>query len=372
MSELPMIPVFKPRLLVEEPTNLLETLHSSWWGTGPKVEEFEKAFASYVGVSPERCVMMSSCTAALHIALCLFPECKRLLVPGMTFISSALVGLYARKRVVFVEVGDDLCIDQHDALGKIQSEDDVIMPVHFGGQAASLTALEGHSMIEDCAHALGTFDNNGHVGTWHGMGCFSFQATKTLPIGDGGMLVLRNKQDRPKALALSWCGISESTWARHIDDYEWQYNITHVGYKYRANDVMAALALDQWGGLRDLLVEKQAIATRYSMAFWDLHWLKLPKPRQGSQSSHQEYIVRTEYRDALHNWLKMKGISSTVHYYPIHLYPIFKEFGEGYIAIPKLPRTELLWKEILTIPSYAGMTDEEQERVIDGIRSFKP
>lgn len=369
-----MIPVFKPAL-VAEPTQLLGTLRSSWWGTGPRVEEFEAEFARYVGVNPACCLMVNSCTAALHLALLLWPDCKRVLVPGLTFISSALPAVWGSKELVFVEVGEDLCIDQDDVLAKVQ-EGDVIMAVHMGGQVADLSRLRGHRIIEDCAHALGSFDGGHHVGTF-APGCFSFQSTKVLPIGDGGMITLGLKFDRGRAEALAWCGINQSTWERtNVEEYQWEYSVEVPGYKYRANDVMAALALDQWSGLGSVLEKKQTIARLYATELMGLDWLTLPTAREGTSPNWQEYIVQTSalFRDELAQHLKQLGIATTVHYYPIHLYKPFMavETGDVWQSRTPLPRTEQLWREILTIPAFASMTEEEIEQVIHGIRSFRP
>jgi len=290
-------------------------------------------------------------------------------VPGITFISSALPALYSGKELVFVDVGDDFCIDQDDALSKLQGENDVIVAVHMGGQVADLSRLRGYRLIEDCAHALGSFDGSEHVGTF-APGCFSFQATKVLPIGDGGMLALNSVNDRKQAEALAWCGIGQSTWNRTNGGYQWLYDVQGIGYKYRANDVMAALALDQWGGLHSILERKRRIAEVYAEALGSLSWLRLPKARQGTTPNWQEYIVRTPLRDALAAHLRDRGISTTVHYYPINQYECLHRLDEGMLTTERLPNCDRLWQDILTIPSYAGMTDGEIEQVIDGIRSF--
>ena len=367
------IPVFRPRLVGGEARTLWRTLKSGWWGTGPRVAEFEAQFARYTGVLSARCLMVTSCTSALHLAVTLFPRAERFLVPGLTFLSSALAPRYERKTVEFVEVGDDLCLDQDDVLRKLRPGD-VVIAVHMGGHVADLSRLRGVcDIIEDCAHALGSTDEDGHhVGT-KSVGCFSFQATKSVPIGDGGMLVLPWEHQRPVVEARSWCGIASSTWDRTAGGpYQWRYAVHEIGYKYRANDVMAALALDQWRGLEATLGARQRLAERYTRALGKLDWLRLPTVRPRTAPNWQEYIVRTRYRDRLHDHLDALGIATTVHYYPVHLYPPLHWIDEGLVCPQKLPVTERLWQEILTIPCYAGMSVEDQERVVDGIRRFKP
>jgi len=358
------VPVFRPRLMAP-PSELLKTLQSSWWGTGPKVKAFEAAFAEYIGVTPERCMMLNSCTAALHLAVKLFPG-RRLLMPPLTFISTALAAKYEQRDIIFVDIGEDLCMDESDALRKVKGEADVAIAVHLGGHASPLTRLRRYChIIEDCAHGLGTHDEaDVHVGV-KGIGCFSFQATKGLPIGDGGMLVLGDEAQRPEVEAWAWCGISQSTWERSVSQYRWAYRIDALGYKYRANDVMASLALDQWGGVEAAVEERRAIAKRYTLALADLSWLQVPKPRQDTRPNWQEYMVRVPNRDGLTAHLAERGVATTVHYYPIHLYPWLA-------GRQSLPVTERVWREILTIPCFAGMTEEEEERVVDGIRSYRP
>jgi len=361
---LPTVPVFRPRL-TGPPTELLDTLQSSWWGTGPKVAAFEATFAEHLGVAAGRCLMLNSCTAALHLAVKLFPG-RRILMPALTFISTALAAKYENKEIVFVDVGDDLCMDEADALRKLRGESDIILSVHLAGQVAPLRRLRRLChVIEDCAHALGSYDEAGrHVGT-QGIGCFSFQATKGLPIGDGGMLVLAEEGQRPQAEAWAWCGISQGTWERAVSQYRWAYRIDGIGYKYRANDVMASLGLDQWPSLEAAVEERRAIAERYTLALADLPWLELPQPRKDTRPNWQEYMVRVPNRDGLTAHLAERGVATTVHYYPVHLYPWLA-------GRQSLPRTERIWREILTIPCFAGMTEQEEERVIEGIRAFRP
>lgn len=369
--DIPTIPVFKPQLF-DAPEHLLGTLASSWWGTGPMVAQFEQAFGRYVGAEAERCLMVNSCTAALHLAAKIYPDARRFFVPALTFISTGLAPVYEGKRIVFVEVGDDLCLDPKDTLNKLVSEKDVVIAVHMGGHPANLMPLRGRCrIIEDCAHALGSFEGTRHVGT-RSPGCFSFQATKVLPIGDGGMLVLPEDSDRERIEALSWCGIQSTTWNRMTGTYSWQYSVGEEGYKYRANDLMASLALDQWSALGHILLEKIKIATRYNSELYGLPWLRLPVTRSMTQPNWQEYIVRTQLRDRLHDHLESLAISTTVHYVPIHRYKPFLTVDSGMVVHDALPKTEQIASEVLTIPCYAGMTEEEQERVIDGIRTFKP
>lgn len=358
------VPVFRPQLMAQ-PQRLLETLGSGWWGTGPRVTEFEAAFGEHVGASPVRCLMLNSCTAALHLAVRLFPG-RRFLVPAMTFISTALAPLYEQRRIEFVDVReDDLCIDEADALHKVRGESDVVIAVHMGGHVARLKQLRRVChVIEDCAHALGSYDEDGaHVGT-ASVGCFSFQATKGLTIGDGGMLVLTADEHRAKAEAEAWCGIESSTWRRSNNDYRWAYDIHGIGYKYRANDVSAALALDQWPGLPGAVAERCEIAASYRSAFGDLDWLILPEVRDGTKPNWQEYVVRTEYRDGLQEHLAKLGVATTVHYYPLNLY--------DWLHYQHLQTAEKMLYQILTIPCFAGMTEKERERVVDDVRSFRP
>lgn len=363
-----VIPVFRP-MRFGSVDSLMDTLNSSWWGTGPKVASFEREFASSMGIDAARCLMLNSCTAALHLAVKMFPESQRFLVPALTFISTGLAPAYEGKIIDFVEVGDDLCIDQDDVLAKLHTTGDVVIAVHMGGHVAQLDKLYGVcGVVEDCAHALGSIDDTGeHVGT-RGVGAFSFQSTKGLPIGDGGMLTLSREDQRARASALAWCGIGTDTWKRSSgEDYQWAYQIDEIGYKYRANDVMASLALDQWPAQTKVLEDRRAIAMRYLAEFAGLDWLRCPTVRKGTSPNWQEFIVRTQRRDALRDHLAERGVSSTVHYYPIHLYrPMQQAAGRE----QKLPFTEAVWQEILTIPCFAGMTDEEQERVIDAVRSF--
>ncbi len=184
--------------------------------------------------------------------------------------------------------------------------------------------------------------------------------------------MLGSEEQRRKALAWSWCGIEKSTWDRSSEGYAWQYNVKEIGYKYRANDLTAALALDQWLNVERERLRKSFIVQQYNDALAGLSWLQLPKERAGTFSSWQEYIVRTKARDRLHDHLAELGVSTTVHYYPLNNYLPFHWIEDGIVVKQELPITEKLWKQILTIPCYPSLSQEERERIIDGIRSFKP
>jgi len=183
---------------------------------------------------------------------------------------------------------------------------------------------------------------------------------------------------RSRVEAWAWCGIGQSTWQRAEGEYRWAYQVEDVGYKYRANDVAAALALDQWSGLPDSIAERSEIAHEYGKAFRDLSWLRLPAGRQGTIPNWQEYVVRTEHRDALQQHLAERGIATTVHYYPLHLYECMDQLRQDLrnsgvdVSPTPLPFTEMVWQQMLTIPCFAGMAAKEKERVVDGVRSFQP
>ena len=247
-----MIQVFKPSMTQEEIDAVAEVLRSGWIGLGPKTAEFEKKFAEFVGTT--YAVAVNSCTAALDLALKLLDvnHGHEVIVPTMTFVSTAHCVAYRLAMPVFADVDPHtLSMDLDDVRRKITSRTRAIIPVHYSGRPIDLDALKEIAgeipIIEDCAHATGARYKGRSVGSIGDIGCFSFHAVKNLAMGDGGALTLNSEPWMQRSKRLRWLGIDKGTWDRTATDksYWWQYFVDEIGLKCHLNDIAAAIGLVQ-------------------------------------------------------------------------------------------------------------------------------
>jgi perosamine synthetase len=356
-----MIPLFRPSCTDLEVRYVTETLRSGWWGMGPRVAEFEERFARYTGAA--HAVAVNSGTAALQLA-CEAADVAggEVIVPALTFASTALAAVHAGARVVFADVEEEsLCLDWRDAGRRMTPATRAVVPVWYGGTVTPRSApwWPPGFIIEDCAHAAGSAG----VGRQGVLACWSFHAVKNLATGDGGMITTDDAGLASQLRELRWCGISRSTWERDKGSYGWEYDITRPGHKAHMNDLTAALGLAQLERLDDLNKARRDIVARYLEALGGLPWLRLPQWREGS--SWHLFVARVEERDAFIDHMLAAGVSAGVHYKPLNTYPVFG-------GHQPLPVTDRVWKTLVTLPLFPGMTDSEVTQVVDAVRGFCP
>jgi perosamine synthetase len=351
------INLLKPSPTSAEINAVTKVLKSGWWGMGPVTKQFEEEFATYAGA--KYCVAVNSATAALHLAVRILNDEKQfkggnIIVPALTFVSTALAGLYEGLDVVFADIDEEtLCLDPKDVNRKKTPSTIAVIPVHYAGITAP--SLSSHvNTINDAAHAAG----NKEITKNGVMSCWSFHAVKNLATGDMGAITTDDKVIYDKLMRLRWCGISLDTWSREKKGYNWEYDITEIGYKYHTNDIMASIALAQLHRLDRMNARRAKIATAYRKSLG--HVVKLPPE---SATNHLFVIrVAANDRDKLVEYMRERNVSPGVHYKPIHTYSIFKP--------QSLPVTERVWKTLLSIPIHPDMTDHDVGRVIQVIKDY--
>lgn len=371
-----MIPVFRPSLGYEEIGAVSEVLKSGWIGNGPKTKEFENNFLSLIGA--KYAVAVNSATAAIHLAAVLskLKEGDEVITPSLTFVATNHAIIMQKAVPVFCDVEyDTLCSDPKDIEKKITPKTKAIIIVHYGGHPVYLDPIiklckdKNLILIEDCAHAAGSYYKNKHVGTFGDFSCFSFAAIKNLTTGDGGMLVGSSKKNIEYARALSWSGISQSTWERAKGKkLKWQYNVVSVGWKYQMNDIAAAIGLLQLKKLNKNNKKREKITKLYNEELKNISWIELPVVKNFAKSSYHNYVIKVpeKVRDKLSDFLASKGIATSVHYMPSHCYSLYKKF-KAYVPI-----TDRVWRKILLLPIFPDLSVKDQDKVIDAIKSFNP
>ncbi|MGA2331876.1 MAG: DegT/DnrJ/EryC1/StrS aminotransferase family protein [Syntrophales bacterium] len=366
-----MINVFKPHMGEEEINAVADVIRRGWIGLGPKTAEFEKQFAEYIGAP--QVVALNSATAALDLALKLL-EIKNgdeVIVPTITFVSTAHAVAYNLAYPIFVDVDKRTRnIDLKDVERKITCRTKAIIPVHYGGRPVELDDLRQVAgdihIIEDAAHACGAIYKGKHIGSHGNISCFSFHAVKNLAMGDGGALALNNQNMSDRAKRLRWLGIDKGTWDRTEVDksYWWEYLVDEIGLKCHLNDISAAIGLVQLKKLDDMNNRRREIKNLYNKGLSDIERITLPPDDDDDhQSSWHIYSISCDLRDELSIYLQGKEISTGVHYKPIHMY---KCYGN----ITTLPVAEWMFKRLLSLPMYPDLSNKDVEYVVDCIHQF--
>jgi len=365
----------KPDIRQPEIDEVLAALQSAWIGTGPRASRFEEQFASYIGAP--HAVAMNSCTAALHLALVaidLRPG-DEVIVPSMTFASTANVVVHAGGRPVLADVRrDTMCLDPNEIAARVTPRTKAIIPVHFAGRACDmdeimrLARLHDLRVIEDCAHAVETLYHGKHAGTIGDIAAFSFYATKNVVTGEGGMLTTANAAWVPRIRALRLHGLSGDAWKRFSDDGFKQYEIVEPGFKYNMMDLQAALGLHQLARVEAGLVRRSEVWARYNAAFSDLPAL-LPAP-DAPDTRHGRHLYTilldlerlTADRDTIQAALHKQFIGTGVHFRALHLHQYYREV-HGYRR-GDLPNAEWISERTLSLPLSSALTDEEVDDVV--------
>lgn len=380
MKEKMNIRLFKPSVGKEELENLKEVFDRAWLGLGPMVSRFEKEWTGYIGCKAS--LGVNSATAALHLALTAykFPKGKKVLVPAITFTSTSNVVLFNNLEPVFVDVDEETAsMDLEDLEKKIDKDCVAVIPVHNGGYPVPMEKLNeiarrnNLKVIEDCAHCAGGEYKGKKLGTWGDIGCFSFEEKKCMTTGDGGMLCSDDEEIIELLKPYRWVGIDKDTWRRveasesklENEAMHWFYEIAVLGYKYNMNDVMAAIGLAQYKKLDNFNKKRREIIKKYLDGLKGLDNIQPIFPYEpDSELAYWYFGIRAEKRDELIIHLKNNGIATGVHFYPLPLQPLFKQYDNG------CPVSKKIWKTFITLPSHTDLTDEELEYIIDAIKNF--
>ena len=353
-KETHVIPVFRPYYDEREEQAVIKVLRSGWIGLGPITEQFEQAFAAKVGA--RYAVALNSCTAALHIALKLLNVGRgdEVLVPTMTFVSTAMAADYEGASAVFCDISDgSLAINYADAAERRTIRTKAVVAVLYGGRPVRDPEL-GLPVIYDCAHAMGA--------RWSAAGkicCWSFHAVKNLATGDGGMITLDDEELYHRAVRLRWLGIDKSTWSR--SDVERRYwwiphrrSRLQIPHERHCGGDRARPAREARRDAGTPPPDRGAILRQLAGV------PDLALPVRDEDSSWHLFVIRTPHRNALSTFLQAEGVSTGVHYKPVHLYPLYRKYN--------LPVAERVWQELLTLPLFPALTGDQVSQICDLIK----
>jgi len=358
-----LLPTARPSVGDDEAAAVAEVLASGWLGSGPKSRAFEEALAEVLGV--EHVVVVANGTAAIHVALEAFGlgAGDEVIVPSLTFAACVQAILATGARPVFAEIErDTVCIDVDDAAARVTSRTKAIVPVHYGGRPCNLDALTeiGPLVISDAAHAFGSTYRGRPVATYGDASTFSFDPIKTITCGEGGAVALHDADIAQRIRRLRVLGIDTEGYARaNAQRFHGQVVVDH-GFRYHLSDINAAIGLEQLKKYEWLRDRRRAILARYQEALREVDGVALLDADPAEVVPFHFVLRVLRDRDGVLAALREGGIAAGVHYPPNHLQPAFAEFEEG-----PLPVTEEVGNQILTLPLFPDLSDEQVDFVCE-------
>lgn len=347
---------------------VVKVLRSDYLTTGPVVKEFEEKVAGYTGA--KYAVAVSNGTAALHAACFAagIKEGDEVITTPFTFAASANCVLYCGAKVVFADIDRKTYnISPEEIAKKITPHTKAVIPVHYAGQPCDMDAIYDiagkHNLvvIQDAAHALGAVYKGKKTGSMPGMATLSFHPVKHITTGEGGMVLTDNEGYYQRLLLFRSHGITRDSSQLHRDAGGWYYEQQGLGYNYRITDIQCALGISQMDRLDGFIARRRLLAKRYDDAFKDIKGITTPYQADGCNSSWHLYAIQTGNRKEVFDSLREAGVGVNVHYIPVYMHPYYHV--NGYRDV-KCPNAEEVYRHIISLPLYPGLTVQQQDYVI--------
>lgn len=374
MVEDGFIPYGRHSITDDDVAAVERVLRSEWLTTGPMIDEFEDRLCEATGAADA--VALSSGTAALHATYSALElkEGDELLCSPLTFAATAYPALHLKATVRFADVDETLTLDKDALATEITDRTKIVAVVDFAGHPADLDPLNqiaqdaGAILVEDASHSLGAKYKGRKVGEIAPLTIFSFHPVKTITTAEGGAVVMTDSRWKQPILRFRNHGLvrnKEDLRDREMPD--WHQEIQALGLNYRLSDVHAALGVSQLRRLSSIVQERNRLAANYQEALSDLETVSLPVTAEYATPAWHLFTIRIKdgRRDALFQHLRERGIGAQVHYLPVHHHPLFQDLGyrKGIC-----PRAERAATELLSIPLFPGLTDQQQQRVVTELR----
>ena len=373
------LPYCKPQLDESEIGLVANSLRNGWLTSGPNVKEFERDFAQRCGV--EHAIALNSCTAALHVALAALGigPGDEVVTPSLTFVAGAQCTLELGATPVFADVDPEtLSVTRQTIEAAITERTKAIISMPYAGRPLGIASLaefaheRGIALIEDAAHAAGTFDQGEWAGARTNAAAYSFYATKNLTTAEGGMLVTNDASLAERARILGLHGMSKDAWKRYSSGGSWRYDVLAPGFKYNLADPLAALGRAQLERLDAMQRRRQELAARFRSAIGSMRGVSmqaLPE-HNGDVHSWCMFVVMIDeektgvHRDRVIELMTEHNIGTSVHYIPTHLFAAYRSLQRS-----PLPQTERVWQQLISLPLFPAMTDEDADDVLSALEA---
>jgi len=356
-------------------------LKSGWLTGGPKIGEFECAFADYVGAA--HAVAVNSCTSALNmsvLALGIGPGDEVITTP-MTFVATTLSIIHAGATPVFTDILEDtINMDTAGIERLITPRTKAIMPMHYGGNPVDLDAVlsvaKKHNLkvIEDAAHAAGASYRGRKIGTHGDIVNFSFHAIKNITCAEGGVMTFADAELAEKLRTLRFFGIPQDAFKRASSPTPWSYEVVSLGYKYNTTDIQCALGLSQLKRLGEFNALRKKYFEMYDSAFRDVEEIATPGITDGAESAYHIYVVKIDCgnlsadRNRILAALRAENIFANLHYTPVYRHPYFAETLK--LDPAAFPVCERVAQTCLTLPLFPKMSEADLESVVEAVKKI--
>lgn len=370
------VPFFSPWITTEDKKAVMEALGSTMLTDGPKLREFELAFSKFTGA--KYAIGVSNATSALYLSLkaCGIGKGDEVIVPAMTFVATANSVIHTGASPVLADVDkEDMNISVSSIKNIITNRTKAILPVHFAGRVCKMREIvkiarsNNLMIIEDCAHAIGARLGNKHVGTFGNTGCFSFYPTKNITTIEGGMIITNSSKIAEYVASARNHGLTKSLMQRYSHGKPWDYDLRESGHNFRLDEIRSSLGLSQLKRIQKLNLMREKAHAYYNTKLSKVSGVITPKLLK-NESAYHLYIIRIQKRygisrDELFKKLLECGISTSVHYKPIHRFTAFRKLKRD-----DLKNTNELYEEILSLPFYPNISKNDQDLVIKNIERF--
>ena len=372
-------PAYEPWISKDDKKIVEKALGQNMLTLGPQLERFERDFSKYT--KSKYAVAVSNCTAALHLSLKALgiKEKDEVIIPDLTFVADANAILACNARPVIADINkNNFFLSISNIKKNITKKTKAIIPVHIYGQVCNIEEIldvakdNNLKVIEDCAHAVGTFHKSKHVGTLGNTGCFSFYPTKNITTAEGGMVITNSEKIAEKVRQLRNHGMTKSLKSRYSSEYPWIFDIKQPGYNYRLDEIRAALGITQLKRIKKINELRKKASSYYNKNLQNIPGIILPDMVNDKTHSYHLYTIRVTKpyklsRNQLFKKLKDNGIRTTVYWMPIHKYTAYRKF----VKTSNILNTTKIYDEILALPLFPNISKKHQDAVIKVIKSVK-
>ncbi len=370
------VPLSDVNFTSDEEEAVREVVHSGWLSMGAVTQAFEADFRAFTGA--KHAFAVTNATAALHLA-CLamgIGPGDEVILPSLTFVATANAVRYTGADPIFADIAslDDLNISPNSIQSLITNKTKAIMVMHYGGFACYMPLINqiaethGLSVIEDAAHGVGASLDGRALGTWGGVGCYSFFANKNMTTGEGGMLLTDDDTVAEKIQILRSHGMTTLTWDRH-KGHAYTYDVVDLGYNYRIDEIRSALGRVQLNKVRDANQRREALVSLYRQRIsHQVPQISVPFKEHPGESSHYIFpVLLPKGTDKLAFMAGMRegGIQTSWHYPPVHHFRIYEDDWRA--RNNQLPLTEETAQREITLPLYPAMSEEQVHWVVDAM-----